>query len=339
MGICQIIIAVCLLALLATRMWKAGTLPKITDSLEAAASGWPWVAAGMLSFGICIALCTLRWSLLIKAQGFPVPMARLGALYLVGHFFNTFLPGATGGDLVKAYYAARESPERKTEAVTTVFIDRMIGLLGLIVLTVLVTALRIRFFLNVPRMKWALAVNIALLLGTAATAVVLFRRHIFEEGSPLSRLGRGRFGGVMRKAYDAIRFCVTHRALVSSTLLISIVNHLVLILCAYMIGLGLNIKLSLFDYLAIFPVVNTISALPFTPSGFGTRENAAVFFLGALGVAEHDALSLCLLFDVAILIWGAVGGIVYIVFRPPSSGVDAYSQNGVFPIESSHGHE
>jgi len=318
LGLLQAIIAAGLLAFLAARMWKAGTLSRMEDSFARAADGWPWIAAGMLSFGICIALCTIRWSLLIRAQGFPVPMRRLGMLYLVGHFFNTFLPGATGGDIVKAYYAALESPDRRAEAVTTVFIDRIIGLLGLILLTVLVTALRLRFFLNVPRMKWALAVNVALLFGTAAAAFVLFRRHLFEEGSVMSKVATGRFGEAFRKAYEALRFCVLHRSLVSMTLLISVINHLVLVFCAYLLGRGLNMRLPLADCLAIFPVINTISALPFTPSGFGTRENAAVFFLAALGASEADALSLCLLFDAAILGWGVAGGMTYIAFRPPS---------------------
>jgi hypothetical protein len=42
---------------------------------------------------------------------------------LVAHFFNSFLLGSTGGDLMKAYYAARETHHKKTEAVMTVFAD------------------------------------------------------------------------------------------------------------------------------------------------------------------------------------------------------------------------
>ena len=33
-----------------------------------------------------------------------------------------------GGDLMKAYYAARETHHKKTEAVTAVFVDRLVGL-------------------------------------------------------------------------------------------------------------------------------------------------------------------------------------------------------------------
>ena len=52
----------------------------------------------------------------------------------MAQFFNAFLLGSTGGDLLKAYYAARETHHRKTEAVVTVLVDRLIGLFSMLAL-------------------------------------------------------------------------------------------------------------------------------------------------------------------------------------------------------------
>src|SRR5262249_51185960 len=86
-----------------------------------------------LAFVFCVAsvlLTFIRWYVLVRAQDLPftIPDAvRLGA---VGFFFNTFLPGAVGGDIIKAAFLAREQ-SRRTTAVATVIMDRAIALWAL----------------------------------------------------------------------------------------------------------------------------------------------------------------------------------------------------------------
>ena len=78
--------------------------------------------------GLALWLGVVRWRLVLEAQGLELSLARATRISLVAQFFNSFLLGSTGGDLIKAYYAARETHHRKTEAVTTVFVDRLVGL-------------------------------------------------------------------------------------------------------------------------------------------------------------------------------------------------------------------
>ena len=58
---------------------------------------------------------------------------------------NSFMPGSTGGDVVKAYYAAKHTIWR-TRAILSVLIDRALGLLALIVLGGVMASLQF----NVP---------------------------------------------------------------------------------------------------------------------------------------------------------------------------------------------
>ena len=75
----------------------------------------------------------VRWYYLVKALDFPFYFKDALRLGMVGTFYNTFLPGAIGGDIVKAVFIAREQPGRKTMAVSTVIADRLLGLFGLLV--------------------------------------------------------------------------------------------------------------------------------------------------------------------------------------------------------------
>lgn len=92
--------------------------------------GWLLVAAGLLAVGLSLQL--FRWYLLVRALDLPFTVRNAFRLGMVGVFYNTFLPGSVGGDLVKAYSIARAHPERKTRAVATVIADRALGLFGLI---------------------------------------------------------------------------------------------------------------------------------------------------------------------------------------------------------------
>ncbi len=76
-------------------------------------------------------IATVRWQMLLRAQNIRIGFWRATELTLIGLFFNNFMPGLTGGDLVKAFYAAKLTSEKKTHAVVTVFLDRIIGMIAL----------------------------------------------------------------------------------------------------------------------------------------------------------------------------------------------------------------
>ena len=84
----------------------------------------------VLLMGLALWLGVVRWRMVWPPRGLICPLARATRISLVAQFFNSFLLGSTGGDLIKAYYAARETHHLKTEAVTTVFVDRLARLVG-----------------------------------------------------------------------------------------------------------------------------------------------------------------------------------------------------------------
>src|SRR5262249_21912408 len=69
----------------------------------------------------------VRWYLLVRAVGLPFTVTNALRLGMVGYYFNTFLPGSVGGDIVKAAFLAREQ-SRRTVAVATVLMDRVLAL-------------------------------------------------------------------------------------------------------------------------------------------------------------------------------------------------------------------
>ncbi|MBI3484077.1 MAG: flippase-like domain-containing protein, partial [Acidobacteria bacterium] len=84
--------------------WKIALAVVALLLLDAAALGW-------------------RLRVLLDPRGFHLPMVPAFRLTMIGVFFNLCLPGATGGDLVKIYYATEGNPGRRTEVGTIVMLD------------------------------------------------------------------------------------------------------------------------------------------------------------------------------------------------------------------------
>jgi hypothetical protein len=82
--------------------------------------------------GATIVLGAWRWRVVLRVQGLELGFGRTLEISLIAQFFNAFFLGSTGGDLMKAYYAARETHHKKTEAVVTVLADRLIGLVSML---------------------------------------------------------------------------------------------------------------------------------------------------------------------------------------------------------------
>lgn len=116
---------------------KTGTPgPGLKQALSGPVDYGSLIIAGVL-IAAAVALTFVRWYILVRALDLPVSPRRVTRLCLVGYFWNTLLPGAIGGDLVKAASLVR-SEERRTAAVSSIIFDRAIGLAGLILVVVLV---------------------------------------------------------------------------------------------------------------------------------------------------------------------------------------------------------
>ncbi len=125
-AVLQYAVAVALLAFVLAMNWTRLT------ALFSRAPDFGILAACAAVSVVIYALQYVRWYLLVRALDLPFTLRNAFRLGAVGTFYNTFLPGAIGGDIVKAVFIARGQPNRKAAAVATVVADRLIGLFGLL---------------------------------------------------------------------------------------------------------------------------------------------------------------------------------------------------------------
>lgn len=290
-------------------------LDRIAGSLRSIGSAWPWLLIGTILYVSCTITCSVRWQFLLAAQSIPISIREAIRLYMIGHFFNAFVLGSTGGDLMKAYYATRATPEKKTEAATSVFLDRAIGLVALIGVMLVVMLCRLDFFLSFPETVATLYFGAALGLGAVIGITAVFGQNWFERWPTLGRLrDKSPAGAVLNRVYQSSRFCLSHPLLILKTTILSVLNQLSYFLIAWCVGQALSIEMSYLDYLSVVPVISVVSAIPATPGGLGTREAATVFLLGgAFGVPEAIAFTLSILLLTIVTVWSLLGGVVYLL--------------------------
>jgi len=267
------------------------------------------LVASFLCMGLILLLGVIRWRMVLRVHGLNLSFARAGQISLVAHFFNSFLLGSTGGDLIKAYYAARETHHKKTEAVVTVAVDRLLGLFSILLFAV-VMMLPNFMLLTGERRLAALASLVFLMFLGCGSIVILSLWGGLSRRWPQSRVWLKRLpkAELLEHALGACRPFGQDWRLLGRVLAISTALNICCVL---------GVRISPTVLLVIVPMIVCVSALPVTPSGLGVRENLYVWMLGVpgIGVEATEALSLSLLAYAGFLAWSVVGGIVYMTRR------------------------
>ena len=268
--------------------------------------------------GGTILLGVWRWRLVIGVQGLTVPFGRALEISLVAHFFNSFLLGSTGGDLMKAYYAARETHHKKTEAVVTVFADRLIGLWSMLLFAGLFMTLNAGLLLHHEALRAVSGLVLLMLVACSGMAALAFwggvSRRFGGARGWLRKLPKGEW---LERSLESCRQFGQAPGFLRQAMGYSMALNALCVLQFWALSMGLGLQIPLRALFFIVPVVICISALPVTPSGLGVRENLFVLMLTVpeIQVTQTSALSLSLLAYAGSLFWSVVGGIVYLSQR------------------------
>lgn len=273
---------------------------------------WEWLIAGVGLSYLALHAGMIRWSIILNAQGLEMSDKRCFSVYFIGQFFNSFMFGSTGGDLIRAFYAAKETHHQKTEAVATVFIDRMIGLIALYLIAAVMLAVRAKFFLSHWETHLAALIMIGMILATLAGLIVVFNINRFANWPLVDRIKRHpTLERTIKRVLVSIYLYRRGPGVLIKTSFLSLLIQAFTVLHCYCIGRCFQINIGIVDYLTVIPIIVSIAAIPITPGGLGIREGLAVTLLGAMGVNSAQALPLSLMIFFISVAWSLVGGLIF----------------------------
>ncbi len=280
-----------------------------------------WVPAA-LGFGVLLpvvpAAGALRWRRLLAAQGIDLALSDALRLVLVGHFFNTFVPGAVGGDLVRAYAVARDR-RRPDQAVTSVLLDRLLGLPMQLLFLLAGCALNIGWLGENGMLAPYAGGVVFLATVTAGLLVVLVFRGGSAEPVPQEIAGAGEAsGGVRGRLVRTIRAARRDRAANAAAMLWSLPGHAATIAAAVLFARAVGSEIPLTRLLLLVPLGVAANAVPVAPGGVGQGEGAFyALFSAASSASAAGAQGLVVMLGLraGLLAFAFAGGVLYAAGR------------------------
>ena len=277
-----------------------------------------WIAAGVFAYIIVEVAAAVRWQVLLRVQNIRLSATRLTGLFLIGIFYNQFLPGGTGGDIIKSYLLLKETPDHKAGALLAVVFDRLIGLVALVTITVAFIGFRYHWITQTPETRHLVWLLI-FLLGVSLAS--LFGSFIIS-GFNLFHLLPNKFPGREKLIEIAAAYHLYARHWIATffAFLASLVAHLATFATFLCVAYAFHAGVKLVDLFTILPVERTITAIPISFAGVGLREQILQVMLNNLcGVEVAVAKLIGTMSFLVMLVSSAPGGIVYFFYRP--SGV------------------
>jgi uncharacterized protein (TIRG00374 family) len=243
-----------------------------------------------------------RWIILLRARGVGITGGEAARIYLVSAFVGGY--SALAGDAARAYSLSRRTAQG-SEAVASVAVDRLLGLLSILVIALIGIAVA-GAQMSGNAVAALAAVAAVLVVGAAA---VLYVDRWVRVTLPSAWHDTAIGARVLRLA-DAFGAYRDHRPAVAAVFLLSIGVQILRVLQAYLLGVAIGIQVPFSYYLLFMPVGLIALIMPISLAGFGAPQGLIVWLLQPRGVPEADALALSTLIVLSGIISNLPGAVL-----------------------------
>ncbi len=301
----EVVVSIGLLAFLFSRVDMAS----LWAGARRASAFWLVVALGL--YFVNVLASAWRWQLLLRAQGVQVPSKTLLSSYLVAGFFNNFLPSTIGGDVVRIRDTARQA-QSKTLATTVVFVDRALGLMGLVLVAALGATAAMVINGDEASPIWPYWLWAAFLIGLTAAAPALIAPDGFGRLlKPLAAFHPEWVGERIEKLIAALARFRASPAALAGCFTGAVIVQMLLVGFHFAIVYSLDMPITFWDLAVIVPLSFIIQMLPVSLNGYGVREATFAFYFSRLGVPIHSALLVSLMATGLMMLFSLSGAALY----------------------------
>jgi uncharacterized protein (TIRG00374 family) len=271
-----------------------------------------WTMAALATYALMLGVSAWRWRLLLRIQTVDVGLGTLTKSFLVATFFNNFLPSNIGGDVVRVADTAPFTGS-KTLATTVVLIDRILGLIALLVVAAAASVIAWRIGLRLQGMQY---VWLALVIFTIG--LVAFLKNPHRLTATVRSVLSDRLTALQTRLHNLVaaisRFAQQPRRLwyaFAGAILVQMLLVLFYVCAAH----SLAVPFPLLAASVIVPISLAVQMVPVSINGFGVREAVFAFFFTGLGLNVSSALTLSLGSAALIMLFSLSGGAVFLM-RP-----------------------
>jgi uncharacterized membrane protein YbhN (UPF0104 family) len=300
---------------------------------------WDWLAAGWIATFCCLVITIVRWYYLVRALDIPFRLRDAFRLGFLGYLLNFVSLGSVGGDFFRAVFIAREAKHHRAEAVATVFIDRVIGLYILFVMSAIAIWANGLMDSQVPEVQAISWLSwLSSIIG--GVGIIMLLVPGFTDGK-LSKLlaGLPRIGPIMGKLIQAVRIYRTRLGVLTWVSVLTVLVHSLATIGIYCIAKGLCDSVpTLAEQFVVVPLAMVASAAPLPMMGLGAFETALDVLYKHVPAVVHptttEVLKIAVAYRLIQLFNALIGFIVYLFSRREVADIISHADLGAGPIEN-----
>ena len=303
-------------------------------------TGWPWVLAFLGLLALNTVLSAAKWGALLRADGIRLPLRTLVASYLVGSFFNLFLPSSIGGDVYRIADVGRRS-RRAANAAASILFDRLTGFLAIALYGVVAYATALRGGWIRPGLGECLrgavggearvrgilyaALPLAAALALAGMLLLLLQAGWVRRALRLApRRARPPLEALADKVLGSVRAYVGAPRALAASVVLSFWFQADVVLAIYALARALHVALPLAPFWFFVPFISLLEMIPVSIFGLGLRDFGYKAFLLSAGLAAGvpalstepraaaAAAALAVLYLALTVVYVSAGGFVYL---------------------------
>jgi uncharacterized membrane protein YbhN (UPF0104 family) len=248
------------------------------------------LAVALALHAVIIVVLARRWMVLIHSLGSGIDYTAALRMTFVSTVLNLTLPTSVGGDVGRVLLGRQQGVTLMSGSAAAI-LDRLVGLLSLIVMVIASTLLVGSYIAQVA------------VAGTLLIAMILLVVVVKWARSRPTAHTAGQFVRTMDTVLKNWRAMY-------ETLALSFAAHLLAALIAAVIANGMDLSLSFWHAALYFPAVLLAAAIPVSIGGWGLRELAAIPALAQAGLGAESAAAVAFVFGLTQLVSASVGALV-----------------------------
>jgi uncharacterized membrane protein YbhN (UPF0104 family) len=276
-----------------------------------------WWVVGLFTMTAAFTISYVRWHRLANAIDLRLTVWEAVKLGFVGSFFNVVAFGVVGGDSLRAFYAVRHSPGRTPEAILSVFIDRVIGLIvmcGFAAVAFLINGIPGEKSVEKAGIEFACVfAGCAAIAGVGALLVMLYFPGLKRTGLFRWLIGVPKIGGALESVMDAAALYSKKKYVVPLAMIYSLCTNLLFGVTIYLVALAIAPDIpKIGDHFVIAPIAMVANSLPL-PGGIGGMEAAMAYLYVSFG--NSGGILVALGYRLCILFVSLIGWIVWLTLK------------------------
>ena len=256
-------------------------------------------------------LSAVRWKIFLFYAGISEKLKQLIKMNFISIFWGIMLPSSDGFAAIRMYLIEKKHRDQPGTSGSTIIAEKLLGFILLCFFGIFFSL----FIHNIPQIALARIILILIAIIILSITLIITNSSIYNYVS--IRVKKIKFAGKVFKFLSSMHSSLTRlpfKKILLKALPTMILIQLTTFINVYLIFKAMDINIPIIYHLTFVPVIQIISLIPVTISGFGIREGAFVHFYGLIGIEPTVAFSVSILnFLILTGVPAFIGGIISIV--------------------------